>query len=110
MGDPTVLGMINDNLKEIKTDVKEIKGELKKGAVKMENHEQRIVSVENKTTLNEKITVEHITNKKKHYNPHYSESFGQKIKRKRGEIAVGAGGGGLIGAIIILILKITENM
>jgi len=108
MADPTPLQMINDNLKEIKTDVKEIKEDMKNGAVKMENHEQRIRQVEKKGKVTERIIIEHVKNKKKHHMPHYSETFRQRVGRKKGEIAVGASGGGLIGAIIILILKLAE--
>lgn len=104
-GEPTVLGMINESLTEIKCDVKEIKDDLKNGAVKLENHEQRILNVEGKTTLNEKITVEHIRNKEKHYNPHYSETFRQRVWRKRGEIGVATGGSIGIGSLLFALLK-----
>lgn len=105
MGEPTVLGMINENLGEIKEDIKEIKGDLKNGAVKLENHEQRMLSVEKKATLNENVTLKHIENKEKHYNPYHSESFGQKVRRKKGEIGIASAGGGLIGLLIFLIDK-----
>lgn len=104
-GDPTVLGMINKNLDDIKTSVDDIKEDLKNGAVKFENHEQRLLNVEGKTKLNEKITIEHIKNKEKHYNPHYSESFKQRMWRKRGEIGVAAGGGASIVGLVVAVAK-----
>jgi len=109
MGEPTVLGMINESLTEIKGDVKEIKSDMKNGAVRMENHEQRIKQVEQKATLNENITVEHIKNKQKHYNPHYSESFGQKVWRKKGEIGVSIGGGVGLFSLIIALIELIKN-
>jgi len=104
-GEPTVLGMINEKLGDISEDVKDIKEDLKNGAIKMENHEQRILTVEGKTKLNEKITVEHIRNKEKHYNPHYSESFRQRVWRKKGEIGVATGGSVGIVSLVFAILK-----
>jgi len=104
-GEPTVLGMINTNLEGISKDVKDIKTDLKNGAVKMENHEGRIKANASGLKATQKMSIKHIENKEKHYNPYHSESFGQKIIRKKGEISVASVGGGLIGLIIFLIDK-----
>ena len=103
--EPSVLGMINKNLDTISGDVKDIKQEMKNGAVKMENHEGRLKNVEKDTKELKGNFRTHVTNKEKHYNPHYSESFGQKVRRKKGEIGVASAGGGLIGLLIFLIEK-----
>lgn len=105
MGDPTVLGMIHSKLGDISTDVKEIKNDMKEGAVKMENHEQRLLNVEGKTKLNEKITIEHIKNKKKHYNPYYSETFRQRTWRRKGDIGVATGGSLTVLTVVLAIMK-----
>lgn len=94
MSEPTVLSMINTNLGDISTDVKEIKRDMKSGAVKMENHEVRLGTVE-----------KHIDDPKIHYNPYYSESIPQKLWRKKPEIAAGGGLGTVIVGIIIALLS-----
>ena len=83
--DPTVLGMINDNLNSISSDVKEIKKEMKTGAVLMENHEGRIGQLEKDRSIVRKTFVKHINNKKKHYNQGYKEGPVDKVLRKKYE-------------------------
>lgn len=95
MSEPTVLGMINDNLKDISIDVKEIKKDLKDGAVTMENHNVRLGNIEHDVTDlkdgQKKIKEtfwNHSNNKKKHYNQGYKETFPQKAWRKKGELTL----------------------
>lgn len=108
MADPTVLELINDNLKDLKIGLKATNRCLTNIKVNQASFDARLNAIELKSELTENIVVEHIKNKNKHYNPYYSETFAQKIKRKKGEIAVGAGGGTLLSSIILLILKIME--
>ena len=107
-GEPTVLGMINENLKEIKAEQKKVTECMTNMKVKQENHEQRLLHVETKGRATDGIIIEHIKNKEKHYNPYYSETFGEKVRRKKGEIAVGGGLGTAISSLILAILKFTE--
>lgn len=108
MADPTVLEMINDNLKDLKLGQVQTNRCLTDIKVGQKDHDNRIQSLEKKTIFTEAMIIEHIKNKDKHYNPFYAETFGQKVKRKKGEIAVGAGGGTLLSSVVLLILKITE--
>ena len=98
LGDPTVLGMINDNLNDISTDVKEIKKDMKAGAVKMENHDVRLGNVEHdvKDLSNGQKKIKetvwgHANDKKVHYNQGYEETFGQRTWRRKDLIALMTG-------------------
>jgi len=105
--DPTVLGMINDNVKEIKADVKEIKKDMKEGAIKMENHSVRLGNIESdvinlkdgQKKIKETIW-EHIRNKKTHYNQGYTETFGQRTWRRKDLIALLTGMFALISLVV----------
>ena len=108
MNDPTVLGMINDNLNEIKVDVKEIKKDMKSGAVKMENHNVRLGNIEGDVkdlkTGQKKIKesmYDHANDKKEHYNQGHKETFTQRTWRRKDLIALTTA----ITAIIGIIMK-----
>lgn len=95
MSEPTVLGMINDKLTDISSDVKEIKTELKESAIKAENHDVRLIDMERdvKEIIKgqkkiKKDLYDHIADKKTHYNQGYKETIPQKVIRKRWEISV----------------------
>jgi len=107
--DPTVLGMINDKLTGISTDVKEIKKDMRTGAVKMENHRVRLENIETDVTEikegQKKIKEtfwKHTLDKKKHYNQGFEETFTQRAWRKKGEI-------GLITAVLSIISWVISN-
>ena len=90
MTEPTVLGMINNNLNCISADVKEIKDDMKKGAVKMENLDVRLGHVEcDQEELKGNFT-EHIKNKKKHYNQGYEDTLKDRLGRRKAEITIGS--------------------
>lgn len=93
--------MIYDLVKETRDDVRAIKTDLKNGAVKMENHEGRIGRVETDVSEIKEMTIEHVRNKKKHYNMGYKETVPQKIWRKKVEL-------GLLGIILFLIERATD--
>ena len=106
-GDPSVLGMINDNLKTISTDVKEMRKELKHGAVKMENHSGRLSHVEkdvkelsNGQKKIKKELFNHKNNRKEHYNQGFKETIPQRMWRKKGEIGIITSVLGLITLIV----------
>lgn len=97
-GDPTMLGMINENVKEIKSDVKEMRKELKEGAVKMENHSGRLKHIEKniKELSNGQKKIKetiwnHSNNKKTHYNQGFKETFPQRTWRRKDLIALMTG-------------------
>lgn len=108
-GDPTVLGMINKNLDDISKDVKEIKKDMKAGAVMMENHSGRISHIEEDvkelSSGQKKIketVYNHATDKNLHYNQGYEETFTEKAWRKKGEIIFSAILGSITGLIAYL--------
>ncbi|RLI54291.1 MAG: hypothetical protein DRP09_13515 [Candidatus Thorarchaeota archaeon] len=94
-GNPTVLGLINQHLESISTDVKEIRTELRNGAVTMKAHELRLNSIENNQKRIEedqkkikKDLFDHIGEKKKHYNQGYKETIPQRLMRKKTELTI----------------------
>ena len=111
-GDQIILGMINDNVKEIKTDVKEMRKELKDGAVKMENHSVRLGNIEHDVndlkTGQKKIKEsmwKHVNSKIVHYNQGYTETFTQRTWRRKDLIALLTG----IFALITLVINHYQN-
>ena len=87
--------MIYDLVKETRDDVKGIQKDLKEGAVTMENHTVRLKGIEGKVECLEdgqkKIKgalFEHVSDKKKHYNQGYSETFVEKAWRRKDVIAL----------------------
>lgn len=107
--DPTVLGMINRKLEDISCDVKDIKKEMKEGAVRMENHSVRLKEMEcdvkdlkdGQKKIKEAV-YNHAGDKKMHYNQGYHETFSEKIWRKKAEIIVSAVLGGITGLFAYL--------
>jgi len=95
MTDPTVLGMINKNLEGISADVKEIRKDLKDGAVTMGKHDIRLGNIENdvkdlkkgQKKIKESV-YNHANDKKSHYNQGYKETFTQRTWRRKDLIAL----------------------
>jgi len=89
------MDMIYDLVKETRTDVSEIKRDMKLGAIEMENHNVRLGHIETDIkdlkTGQKKIKTDlwnHINSKKKHYNQGYTESFSQRTWRRKDLIAL----------------------
>lgn len=101
MTNPTVLSMINNNLNSINTNIDEIKTELKDGAVKMENHEQRIRQNSKKAKAAIRKIEKHEDKKEVHWNDAIAnESFPQRLRRKAPVYTVV--GGGSAGCLYLL--------
>lgn len=111
-GDPTVLGMINKNLTEINVDIKEIKEDLKSGAVKMENHEQRIRQNSKKAKAAIQKIEKHEDKKEVHWNEAIAnETLPQRLRRKLPTYTiVGGGSAGGLYLIIEIIKWAIENL
>ena len=103
--DPTVLGMINRNLTSLNLKVDGLVKDKGQTDVKIENHEGRLNTVESSEKINHEVFIKHIENKNKHFNPYYSESYGEKIRRKSPEIITGVSVSTIISGIVIAILK-----
>ena len=96
--DPMVLGMINKSLNDIGTDVKEIKTKLGEGALAMNDMKHGIRNLETKVEVLEdgqkkikKTLYDHTESdegKKKHYMQGYTETFPQKVWRRKDVITL----------------------
>ncbi len=111
-GDPTVLGMINKNLNVISKDVKEIKEDMKSGAVTMGKHDVRLGHIESdvKELKNGQKKIKesmwkHVNSKIVHYNQGYTETFTQRTWRRKDLIALLTG----IFALITLVINHYQN-
>lgn len=89
-------------LKEIKKEQKaqgkcltDIKVNMEKGKGRMELIERDIQDLKEDCD-------EHKSDKSIHYNPYYSESLGEKLKRKKEEVIITAGSGGVIGTLLVI--------
>ena len=105
--DPTVLGMINGNLNEIKSDIKVIKTDMKSGAIQMENHNVRLGNIEGdvKDLKNGQKKIKeslwkHVNAKKEHYNQGHKETFTQRTWRRKDLIALMTGIAAIVGFIM----------
>ena len=108
-GDPTVLGMINDNLKEIKDEQKKItscmtgmKVDVATTKVKVDNLETDVKDLKTGQKKIKKEMFNHAIDKKVHYNQGYKETFPQRVYRKKGEL-------GLIGTAVTIITLIINH-
>lgn len=99
--EPTVLGMINRNLNDISIDVKEIKADIKAGAVKMENHDVRLGNIEICQKELKDDFQHHVTNKKKHYNQGYEDTVLKRLSRRKIEISIGT----IIATVITILIN-----
>lgn len=85
-----------DEVKECQTKLKvkdaEIEGDIEK------------IKAEKKAT--EQILIRHVENREKHYNPFYTESLGEKLWRKKPEIAAG----GILGTVLSIIALILTKV
>ena len=101
MSDPTVLGMINDNLTEIKTEQKKVTDCMGKMKVSIATNTVRLNQMGDEQKELKKDFQHHVQNKKKHYNQGYVETLPQKILRKKGELTAG----GLIATVIAVLVN-----
>ena len=109
-GDPTQGEMMYDLVKETRDDVKTIKKGMQDGSLQMKDMQHCIEGLENKVGDLEdgqkkikKTVFEHIagdSGKKMHFNEGHTESFPQKIVRKKGELTLG----GIIAAALYFLL------
>lgn len=95
MSEPTVLGMINKNLNDIKDNQGEANKSLTSIQVSLENHNVRMKNLEQSQRRIEagqkkikKDLYEHIGDKKKHHIQGYKETIPQKLVRKKLEISI----------------------
>ena len=106
--DPTVLGMINNNLTSLNKKVDGLVLSVGAVDVKQENHAVRLGHIENDIdclkTGQKKIKDSmwgHANDKKVHYNQGFKETIPQKLKRKSPELTIS----GTITTIIILLIN-----
>lgn len=100
-GDPTVLGMINDNLKEIKEEQKKVTSFMSQMKVDVATNTVKLDNIKSDQKELKSDFQHHVRNKKKHYNQGYVETLPQKVIRKKGEIGVG----GVIAAVIAFLMN-----
>ena len=110
--DPTVLGLINDNLKSLNRKMDEVclgQNDLRISDAEMK---ARLSAVELKGVQQyeemhalENRFRDHYKDGDLHFNPHFSETIGEKLWRKKPEIATGGGLGALIATALYYLIE-----
>jgi len=107
-GEPTVLGLINNNLTNLNRKVDGLVTSVGNVDVKQENHDVRLGHIEHDIDCLKDgqkkikdVVYNHANDKKVHYNQGYKETLPQKLKRKSPELTIS----GTITTIIILLIN-----
>lgn len=99
LSDPTVLGMINDNLNDIKAEQKKVTSCMTSMKVNIATNTVKLEQLDDGQKELKKNFQHHINNKKKHYNQGYQDTMRNRLGRRKVEISIGT----IIATVITLL-------
>ena len=98
MPEPTVLGMMKDQMDRIEANQDKLLDCMTDIKIKQETNYNKIKSTK-------QLLEEHCGDKEKHYNPYHNETYGELIRRKQPEILTGVTLSSIISGVIIGVAK-----